>query len=488
MTDVRFEEIGIMGHFIVCNNELPHIYLYLESNLPSDLRFILRGYQKSRTDNAIYIPPFPTVNFHAYSLPLFFVSRLSVAFQIESNPSCHTLHPSRPPNEVSPNHTPVPTQPQPKVQHPCANLKLTPTTVWASLITNLSYLPGLLTLHHSLNNPAPDPSLTTNTNAAQGTKYPFIAFYTSTFPASGLEILKARGIPAKPVPSITPSITRKYAQDPRFAETWNKLVVFSLEEYERVVLLDGDILVRRNMDELMEMPLDERDHLDHVNGNGLSNGEGQVRRVFAAAHACACNPMKKEHYPENWYVLNMSSLAITSLYTLCMAPYILTYINRIPANCAYTTQHRTPDHAQKAAPVPGSGVGMLNSGVLVVTPSIKIYAKITTALQDTARIEQYDFPDQELLSEVFAGQWVALPYVYNALKTLRMEGVHDAIWRDEEVKAVHYIFGTKPWHENVSLGDVSGLDELNAWWWRANWARESLERGDGIRDEFSGSG
>lgn len=83
---------------------------------------------------------------------------------------------------------------------------------------------------------------------------------------------------------MTPAITRKYAQDPRFAETWNKLIVFSLGEYDRIVLLDGDIIVRRNMDELMDLPLDESDG-----------------RVFAAAHACACNPMKKAHYPATWY-------------------------------------------------------------------------------------------------------------------------------------------------------------------------------------------
>ena len=170
-----------------------------------------------------------------------------------------------------------------------ANPKLT-LPVWASLITNLSYLPGLLTLHHSLNHPSPDShTAASSPTAAQPTKYPFIALYTSTFPPEGLEVLRARGIPAQLVPSVTPAITRKYAQDPRFAETWNKLIVFSLEEYDRIVLLDGDILVRRNMDELMELPLDEE-------------------RVFAAAHACACNPMKKSHYPATWYVLLLSPL------------------------------------------------------------------------------------------------------------------------------------------------------------------------------------
>ena len=54
--------------------------------------------------------------------------------------------------------------------------------------------------------------------------------------------------------------------------------------------LDSDMLVMRNMDELMDIELD----------SALSEGNGH--RVFAASHACVCNPLKKPHYPKNWYV------------------------------------------------------------------------------------------------------------------------------------------------------------------------------------------
>lgn len=166
----------------------------------------------------------------------------------------------------------------------------------------MGYLRGLLTLHHSLYHPNPDQRSTptknpdhTTTTPNQGSRYPFVALYTSTFPPEGLKVLQARGIQAQWVPNETPPSTREYAQDPRFAETWTKLVAFSLEKYERVVRLDGDILVRRNMDELMEIELDSRASLEQ-------DGDGSKMRVFAAAHACACNPMKKSHYPANWYV------------------------------------------------------------------------------------------------------------------------------------------------------------------------------------------
>lgn len=58
--------------------------------------------------------------------------------------------------------------------------------------------------------------------------------------------------------------------------------------YERIVLLDADMLVVENMDELMELELDEPKY----QGNG--------NRVFAATYTCLCNPLNKAHYPRDW--------------------------------------------------------------------------------------------------------------------------------------------------------------------------------------------
>lgn len=151
-------------------------------------------------------------------------------------------------------------------------------------------------------------------------------------------------------------------------------------------------------------------------------------------------------------------------------------LNRVPENCAYTSQHGNPQPAQTIAAAPSSGLGLLNSGTLVITPSAQIFSEINSALHDLPRIAQYSFPDQDLLSDVFNGRWVSLPYVYNALKTLRWEGVHSDIWRDEEVKAVHYIFAKKPWHEKVETPEAfAALDEPGKWWEEANWERKQLE-------------
>jgi hypothetical protein len=68
------------------------------------------------------------------------------------------------------------------------------------------------------------------------------------------------------------------------------LTPFGLTEYERVVQLDSDMLVLRNMDELMELELDGPEKA------------GKGERVFAASHACVCNPLGKGHYPKDWSV------------------------------------------------------------------------------------------------------------------------------------------------------------------------------------------
>jgi alpha-N-acetylglucosamine transferase len=65
-------------------------------------------------------------------------------------------------------------------------------------------------------------------------------------------------------------------------------VVFGLVQYERIVLLDADMLVIQNMDELMELTLDD------------GGEEGKGSRAFAASYACLCNPLKKAHYPVDW--------------------------------------------------------------------------------------------------------------------------------------------------------------------------------------------
>ena len=298
--------------------------------------------------------------------------------------------------------------------------------VWTTLITNTNYLSGLLTLDYSLKK--------------HGSKYPLIALYTDTFPPEGLEALKSRNIPAKHIPYLLPSMPKEYTNDPRFYDCWSKLTPFSLTEYDRVVQLDSDMLVLQNMDELMELELDPPE----------MNGEGN--RVYAASHACACNPLRKPHYPKHW----------------------------TPENCGFTTQHGSPDDAQIHGPSPTAGIGCPNGGLVVCNPSTGVYDSILDAMKNGDITSGYDFADQSLLGDQFYGRWVGLPYIYNALKTLRWKDVHDTIWRDDKVKNVHYILSPKPWDEKPE--EIQ--EESHRWWHAVNSERLAHEKTAGVAADF----
>ena len=102
---------------------------------------------------------------------------------------------------------------------------------------------------------------------------------------------------------------------------------------------------------------------------------------------------------------------------------------------------------------------------------------------DSPDTEHMAFPDQDLLADLFEGRWVPLPYVYNALKTLRWKGVHDTLWRDDEVKNVHYILNPKPWEEEEEFAKSGAVtDETHRWWFEANKRRKLEEKTKGIDD------
>ena len=154
--------------------------------------------------------------------------------------------------------------------------------------------------------------------------------------------------------------------------------------------------------------------------------------------------------------------------------------HRVPENCAFTTQHDAPDKAQVEGAPTSAGRQMINGGLQVVNPSAAIYQQISDRLTDPAFSDEYDFADQSLLSDLFKDRWVPLPYIYNALKTLRWKNVHAPIWRDDQVKNIHYILSPKPWDD-----DPQNLqDETHAWWLRATEDRRTEEKTKGIDDGF----
>lgn len=122
----------------------------------------------------------------------------------------------------------------------------------------------------------------------------------------------------------------------------------------------------------------------------------------------------------------------------------------------------------------------MNGGLVVVNPSSGVYNAILDHLSSDAAINM-DFADQSLLSDLFNNRWVPLPYIYNALKTLKWENVHPQIWRDDKVKNIHYILAPKPWDEMDGEGNFIGKDATHAWWVTHNQERLRGEKESEIK-------
>jgi len=106
-------------------------------------------------------------------------------------------------------------------------------------------------------------------------------------------------------------------------------------------------------------------------------------------------------------------------------------------------------------------------------------ANISHYLATSELVPTFSFPDQDLLAAYFNGKWKPLSWCYNALKTLRV--IHKPLWRDDEIRCLHYILHDKPWHQRKLEGDYA---ELNEWWWdRFDKLGEEMKRGDSLAQE-----
>jgi len=196
------------------------------------------------------------------------------------------------------------------------------------------------------------------------------------------------------------------------------------------------MLIRRNMDDLFDLDL----------------AEDQI----AATYVCACNPRKFKHYPVDWYArqISMASGVVSSS---C-------FNNRTPENCAYSSYVQINTTLDKRVPNAPRAHSLLNSGLVVLTPSVEQANKLFKFFSSGRDLTDYVFPDQDLLSEVYAGKWKPISWEYNALRMLRT--VHPDVWDDEKVRCVHYILSDKPWTSRKNP-DVNALHFgiLHEWWW-----------------------
>ena len=245
---------------------------------------------------------------------------------------------------------------------------------WTTLLTEPSYLPGLRTMWRSLQD--------------VGTAYPFVVMVTDGVDAPTRELLRADGCEVVEVPRISPAVDDGYVFG-HFTEVWTKLNAWALD-YERLVLIDSDMLAVAPMDELFTMPLPD----------GPDGAPG-----VAACHTCRCNPEHHDGYPADW----------------------------VPANCAFT---------YLSAPLPAAFEPYFNAGLIVLEPSAAAFEALTAIVAGVTDLTDYPFPEQDLLNRYYRGRWAPLPFGFNALKTHLRQ--HPAVWSMAQVKNIHYLLA-KPW-------------------------------------------
>ncbi|KAI9811965.1 MAG: hypothetical protein M1826_002999 [Phylliscum demangeonii] len=282
---------------------------------------------------------------------------------------------------------------------------------WVTLLTRPSYVAGAIILSYSLRK--------------HGSTIPLIVLVTDGVPADCLDLLAAedRGtglLRIHKVDALVPQQTVSLIAQ-RFADTWTKLRVFSLVEYDTLIFLDADIMIMRPMDAMFDFALPGPDWL-------------------GATHACVCNI---DHDP--WALPDWT-----------------------PASCPYTAQ-RHPDALMHGAPITPDGpptYHLMNSGVFLCHPSAAQWARMLHFLHTSPLVATFKFPDQNFLDEFFRNRWVAVGWQWNAVKTSYYW--HRNIWRDDAVCALHYIVD-KPWSKRIGGDGVAGYlgrdGATHRWWW-----------------------
>ncbi|XXG97809.1 hypothetical protein Hte_004122 [Hypoxylon texense] len=224
-----------------------------------------------------------------------------------------------------------------------------------------------------------------------------------------MEAFAAAGIPTIVVDKIEPA-----PRDGKVNKgTWEKLAPWSFTQYERVVLLDSDQVILQNIDDMMEVPIPD----------------GWI----ASTHACTCNPRKLPHYSKDW----------------------------VPANCAFTAANQATGEPAPITPASPNNHHLLNSGTVIVRPSKDQYDELLHQMNTHPDVPSMLFFDQDLLAIVYRGKWKPLPYTYNALKPMR--DCHKGLWRDEDVKILHYILN-KPWKSRAYDAEDT-IESTHKLWW-----------------------
>lgn len=281
---------------------------------------------------------------------------------------------------------------------------------WVTLLTKQTYLPGLIILSDSLKK--------------VGSKFPLLVLYTSSLESEAIATMKKLDIKHQYCEYIFPPKGISHIAE-RFVDTWTKLRICELDGFERVVMIDNDMIVLQNMDELFYMEL----------------GRDQI----AANHGCICN-LDFSSWAPDWFR---------------------------PENCPYTGQKHPTCLTQPAAAGDSlpKGHRQLNSGLVVLHPRSEMKQKVERYIADPPTDQTFQFPDQDVLVGVYGHNWRSLSWTYNAVKISREW--HTEMWDDKSIKNLHYICD-KPWEKRTPVGEED-LYLHYCWWSEWDGVMKSLE-------------
>jgi glycogenin len=111
---------------------------------------------------------------------------------------------------------------------------------FVSILTTDDYLDGILVLKHSL----------AKTNA----KYPFVLLVTPNISPKVLAALSSHQIDYITIEGIENPVSVADSRLKRWNFTYSKLNLFGLEQFDKIVYLDADMLILQNIDDLFEKP------------------------------------------------------------------------------------------------------------------------------------------------------------------------------------------------------------------------------------------
>ena len=111
---------------------------------------------------------------------------------------------------------------------------------YITLLSTESYLPGVLALHESLKR--------------TGTPYPFVTAVSAHISPEIDTVLERAGIIVRRIPETTAIPKDMVANNGHWGHTFDKVHLFGLPGFSKLVYVDSDMIVLENMDELFDKP------------------------------------------------------------------------------------------------------------------------------------------------------------------------------------------------------------------------------------------